>query len=209
MVATLAATVLAARKAPRLVPLALGLFFASKQFSFLAVPLSALLIPRFSWKAYVSLLAKAGAVAAVVTLPFLMWEPQGFWWSLVGFRLATPLRLDALTISALLAVHGFRVIPQWGVMLAVIAAIAFALKKAPRTPAGFAASLGMVSLIFFVLNIAGFGNYYFFCAGALCLGLSSPAYDSGEKLFAIFRLSQAATVDDQGVGSACEATAVS
>jgi hypothetical protein len=203
MVMILAATVLTARRAPRLLPVALGLFFASKQYSFLAVPLAAMLIPRFSWKTYLSLLARACAVAAAVTLPFLLWDPRGFWWSLVGFRLVTPLRLDALSFSALLAVHGFHVIPQWAVMLAVIAAISLALKKAPRTPAGFAASLGLVSLIFFVLNIAGFCNYYFFCAGALCLGLSGGAYDLGEKLFAIFRLSQSET-PAQNVAPVCE-----
>ena len=208
MVMTLAATVLAARRAPRLLPLALGLFFASKQYSFLAVPLAAMLLPRFSWKAYLSLLVRAVAVAALVTVPFFLWDPQGFWWSLVGFRLATPLRLDALSFSALLAVHGFHVIPQWGVMLAVIAAVSFALRKAPKTPAGFAASLGLVSLTFFVLNIAGFCNYYFFCAGALCLGVSGAPYDSGDKLFAIFKISQSATVAPESIGPVREPTAI-
>ena len=142
MVMTLAATVLAARRAPKWLPVALGLFFASKQYSFLAVPLAAMLIPRFSWKAYLSMLARAVAVAALVTVPFLLWDPRGFWWSLVGFRLATPLRLDALSFSALLAVHGFHVIPQWGVMLAVIAAVGFALRKASRTPAELCCLIG-------------------------------------------------------------------
>lgn len=89
----------------------------------------------------------------------------------------------------------------------MIAPMAFASRKAPRTPAGFAASLGLVSLIFFVLNIASFGNYYFFCAGALCLGISSPAYDSGERLFAIFRLSQRGTgFDEARAGPLCESS---
>ncbi len=196
MVMTLAATVLAARRSPRWLPVALGLFFASKQYSLLAVPLAAILLPVFSWKAYSVLLAKAGAVATVITLPFLLWDPKGFWWSLVGFRLVVPLRTDALSFSALLGAHGFRPIPQWVVMLAVVGGIGLALKKSPRTPAGFAASLGMVSLIFFVMNIAGFCNYYFFCAGALCLGLSSAAYDSGETLFAIVKLPPSPTIHE-------------
>ncbi len=208
MVMTLAATVLAARRAPKWLPVALGLFFASKQYSFLAVPLAAMLIPRFSWKAYLSMLARAVAVAALVTVPFLLWDPRGFWWSLVGFRLATPLRLDALSFSALLAVHGFHVIPQWGVMLAVIAAVGFALRKASRTPAGFAASLGLVSLIFFVLNIAGFCNYYFFCAGALCLGVSGAPYEPRENLFAICEISHSAITAPGNVSSVFEPTAI-
>jgi hypothetical protein len=93
-------------------------------------------------------------------------------------------------------------------MLAVIAAVSFALRKAPRTPAGFAASLGLISLIFFVLNIAGFCNYYFFCAGALCLGVSGAPYDSGDKLFAIFKISQSATVAPDGIGRVREPTAI-
>ena len=95
-----------------------------------------------------------------------------------------------------------------GVMLAVIAAIGFALRNAPRTPAGFAASLGLVSLIFFVLNIAGFCNYYFFCAGALCLGVSGAPYESGENLFAICEISQSATTAPESVSPVCEPTAI-
>jgi len=71
----------------------------------------------------------------------------------------------------------------------VIAGIIFALTKAPKSPAAFAASLGLVSLLFFVFNIAAFCNYYFFCGGALCLGLSSAAYDKGETLLALVKWS--------------------
>ncbi|MGH9529601.1 MAG: hypothetical protein ACRD2S_06745 [Terriglobales bacterium] len=193
MVMTVAATVIAARRGSKWLPVALGLFFASKQYSVLAVPLVALLLSEFSWKAYSFLLAKACAVAALINVPFLLWDPRGFWWSLVGFRLLVPLRLDALSFSALLARHGHHPIPQWFVLLAVIAAIGFALAKAPRTPAGFAVSLGLVSLIFFVLNIGAFCNYYFFCGGVLCLGISGAAYDSSETLFAVVELPHSAT----------------
>jgi hypothetical protein len=188
MVMTLAATLLAAKRSRKWLPVALGLFFASKQYSLLAAPLAALLLPRFSWKSYLSLLAKAGAVASVVTVPFLLWDPQGFWWSLVGFRLIVPLRLDALSFSAMLGSHGYRPIPQWVVGLVVIAGISFALKKASKTPAAFAASLGLVSLLFFVLNIAAFCNYYFFCGGALCLALAGAAHDSGETFLALVKV---------------------
>lgn len=188
MVIALSATVTAAKRDQRWLPLFLGLFFASKQYSLLAVPLAALLLPRFSWKEYTRLLVKAGGVATALTLPFFLWDPRGFWWGLMGFHLHVPLRLDALSFSALLGRHGFPPIPEWFVMLAVLAAVIFALTKAPRTPAGFAISLGMVSLVFFVLNKLAFCNYYFFCAGALCLGISSTAYNSGEKLFAVIKV---------------------
>jgi hypothetical protein len=196
MVMTLAATIFTARKAPRWLPIALGFFFASKQYSILALPLIGFLLPRFSWKAYVLLLAKAGAVGAAITLPFVLWDPRGFWWSLVGFRLVVPLRLDALSFSALLGRHGLPAIPEWFVMLAVLMTIVFALKKAPKTPAGLAVSLGLVSLVFFVLNIGAFCNYYFFCAAALCLGISSTPYDSEETFLGLLKVPPSAVHND-------------
>jgi hypothetical protein len=197
MLMTLGATIFAARRAPKWLPVALGLFFASKQYSILAVPFVAFLLPKCSWKTYVFLLTKAVAVAAVVTLPFFFWDPRGFWWSLVGFRLVTPLRLDALSFSALLGRHGLPAIPQWFVMLAVLGGIGYALRKAPKSPAGFAISLGLISLIFFVLNIQAFCNYYFFCAGAFCLGVSATTYDLPEKVFEFVELPRSAAQNEQ------------
>jgi hypothetical protein len=55
----------------------------------------------------------------------------------------------------------------------------------------------MVSLIFFVFNIAAFCNYYFFCGEALCLGLSSAAYDSGETLLTFAKLQSADLIGSQ------------
>lgn len=192
MVMTVVATVLAARRASWWLPVALGLFLASKQYSLLAVPLVPLLLSRFSWKAYGFLLAKAALVAAAVNVPFLLWDPRGFWWSLVGFRLMLPLRLDALSFSALLGRHGFPPIPQWFVFVAVVAAVIFCLKWAPKTSSGFAVSLALVSLVFFVTNIGAFCNYYFFCGATLCLGLSGNAYDSAETFYGLVKLPDSA-----------------
>ena len=179
MLMTLAATVLAAKKLPGMVPAALGLFFASKQYSVLAVPLAVLLLPNFSWKAYVSLLARAGAVVAIVTLPFLAWDPRGFWWSLVTFHALAPVRSDALSWSAALVAHGLSPIPAWCVALTIVAATAFVLWRVRPSPSAFAISLALVSLLFFVLNKQAFANYYFFCFGALCVGLASATNGMG------------------------------
>jgi hypothetical protein len=183
-------TIYCTKRAPTLLPVALGLFFASKQYSFLALPIAGLLLPKFSWKSYVWLLARAGAVAGMIAIPFLYWDPRGFWRSLVTFHLQSPFRLDSLSLSALLVRHGFPMIPQWGVLLGVAAGTGFALLKAPRTAAGFAASLALISLIFFVFNKQAFCNYYFFCAGALCLSLAASEYKSSDHLFAVVELSQ-------------------
>ena len=190
MVLTLAGTIYCAKKSPALLPVALGLFFASKQYSLLALPIVGLLLPKFSWKSYLWLLVTAGAVGGVLSIPFLYWDPRGFWQSLVAFHLASPFRLDALSLPALFARHGFHAIPEWGALLGVAIGIGFALKKAPRTAGGFAASLALISLIFFILNKQAFCNYYFFCAGALCIALSASEYNLSDTLFGLVRLSR-------------------
>lgn len=187
MLITLAITIFSACKAPRILPVALGLFLASKQYSLLAVPLAALLLPKFSWKSYLSLVIGAGAVAAVITLPFALWDYHGFWWSLVTFQVAAPFRPDALSISALLARHGLSPVPQWLIVAAVLATTVFALNRSPRTPSGFAASLALVSLIFFVANKQAFCNYYFFSAGTLCLSIASAGRDPSTANFILAR----------------------
>jgi hypothetical protein len=50
VVVTLAVTIACALRAPRWLPIALGLFLASKQYTVVTVPLAALLLPKFSWK---------------------------------------------------------------------------------------------------------------------------------------------------------------
>jgi len=190
MLLGLAFTVFVAQKSPRVLPFVLGLFLASKQYSILALPLVALLLPRFSWNAYFSIVAKACAVVAILTLPFLIMDPKGFWWSLVSFQVLAPIRPDALSFSGLLIEHGFRAIPQWFVGLVTVAGTGLALWKAPRTPSAFAISLALVSILFFVLNKQAFVNYYFFCFGALCVGLAASAHDFSREFALVPVLSE-------------------
>ena len=80
-----------------------------------------------------SMLARAVAVAALLLCLFSCGIHEvsgGAWWA---FALQPHCAWTPLA-SALLAVHGFHVIPQWGVMLAVIAAVGFALEKHPGPP---------------------------------------------------------------------------
>jgi hypothetical protein len=176
---TLAILVFVAQEKRQLLPLALGLFLASKQYSLLALPVAALLLPRFSWKRYLSMIAIAVGEALVLALPFLYADPRGLWWSLVTFQTLAPFRSDALSFSAVLVGHGLPAIPQWAIALAIIVVTALLLWKAPRTPATFSFSLALLSLIFFVLNKQAFANYYFFSFGALCLGQAASAHEMG------------------------------
>lgn len=190
IVVTLALTIACALRSPRWLPIALGLFFSSKQFTVVAVPLAALLLPEFSWKKYLLLLMQAGAVIGVLLLPFLLWDPSGLWFDLAGFHLAVPMRADALTFSAILVSHGFRSVPGWFAVLAITCAAGFALKYAPRTPAGFAISVALVSLVTFVFSKQAFCGYYFYCAGALCLGLATAEFDlAPSTIFGLVKVS--------------------
>ena len=164
----LAATVFCALRLRKLLPIALGLLLASKQYMVLAVPLVPLLLEGpFRWKSYLSLLAKAGGVALLVTLPFALWDWQAFWHSLVTVQKVAPFREDALSY---LVWFYHQTGTQLGVAPAFAAAtiaIGLALWRAERSAAGFAASVALVYLVFIALNKQAFANYYFFVIGAL------------------------------------------
>jgi len=197
VVVTLALTIGCALKAPRWLPFALGLFFASKQYTIVTAPLAAVLLTRFSWKRYFLLMSKAGAIVIATLLPFALWDPVGLWFGLVGFHMTVPLRADALTVTALLATHGLRAVPGWFAGLTVLSAIGFALKYSSRTPAGFAISVALVTLVAFMFSKQAFAGYYFYCAGALCLGLAASDFDSASMpVFGLVRLPSAG-IDDE------------
>lgn len=153
----------------RWLPLALGIFFACKQYSVLAVPLAGLLLARFTWRAYIRLLVKAAAIAALVTAPFALWNWHHFWRDVVVWQLIQPFRPDALSFSVLAVRLGLPRIPQWLVIIAVLAAVIWCLRAAPRRPAAFPGCFAFVLLVFFCLNKQAFVNYYFLVIGASLL----------------------------------------
>ena len=92
---TLCATVACARKWPRCLPLALGLFLASKQYA----PAAAVLFfvgARPSGQTIASLL-KAAVVALAITLPLALWNLPAFLHSVVELQFRQPFRRDALS----------------------------------------------------------------------------------------------------------------
>ena len=50
----------------------------------------------------------------------------------------------------------------------MVPAIALALWRCPRTPAGFAAAVTVVYLTFFAFNKQAFANYYYFVVVTAC-----------------------------------------
>jgi hypothetical protein len=181
----LAATVYTALRAPRLVPLALGLFLAVKQYTFLAAPAALALLlaspSEASLRARVRGLAVAAAVALAVSLPFALWDLRAFLWNVLELQFRSPFRRDALSYLAWIARRGGPELPSLVGFAAGGAAMALGLVRAARTPAGFAAATALAFLAFFAFNKQAFSNYYFFVIAALCAsvaasrGIRSPA----------------------------------
>jgi hypothetical protein len=154
----------------RALPYALGLLLGTKQYTVLMVPLVWLLVdePRSLKKLFV-LLAKAAAVAAAITLPFFLWDPRAFYRAVVVFQFLQPFRLDALSYLVWIH-HNYPgvTIERWAPFVSVGPAIAFALWRCPRSPAGFAAAVTVVYLTFFAFNKQAFANYYYFVIATAC-----------------------------------------
>ena len=96
---TLSATLYAAIKKRWWLPIALGLFLASKQYNVLALPFLAGLIQPLQWKPYGKLLTRALLITAATILPFALWNFHGLWRDLVLFHLAQPFRPQSLSFA--------------------------------------------------------------------------------------------------------------
>lgn len=168
-------------------PFAAGFFLATKQYLVLAVPLLWLLLPRpvKSWR-FMSFSWKAALAGLVVTLPLVLADVRAFWRSTVTVQLRAPYRTDALTFQnywlhqrGLLPPDGSlppaEVIPptSWPALAAAALAIALALWRAKRSPAGLAGAVALVLLAFISLNKQAFANYYYFVIAALCCAVAA------------------------------------
>lgn len=157
---------LAAARAPILLGVAVGLAIATKQYLLLALPLALLLLARTGnerWRiGWQSL-----ALAAITIAPFLVWDPGAFMWSTLGSLAGQIFRPDSLSY---LSVVG----PEWGSRLSPIGFLlllpvgALVVRRTPRTPFGFAASLSLMLLVFFAFSRQGSANYHFAVIGILC-----------------------------------------
>jgi hypothetical protein len=187
-VALLAATLYCATRQPKMLPVALGLLIAVKQYMLLVVPLTILLAPPGGrtllglqlpqWGAWLRLLLVACLVALAVTLPLALWNFERFLFSAYEVQGQAPFRWDGLS---------YLVHRAWGrghptpvemlafPAVAVCLATLVCLWRAPRTPAGFAGSVGLVHLALFAFNKQAFTNYYYFVIGAFCCAAALAA----------------------------------
>jgi hypothetical protein len=172
VVLLLAATVFCASHQRKLLPIALGLLLASKQYVVLAVPAAFLLLHApVGWGALLRLYVQASIVALLVTLPFLLWNAQEFMANVVWLQWYQPFRKDALSYLVLYARFA-PVPPQWIVLVPLIPTVLLTLWRNPRTPAGFAGAIALIFFVFFAFSKQAFCNYYFLVLGALCCTLA-------------------------------------
>lgn len=171
VVLLLAIVVLVAVRAPRALGVALGLLIVVKQSALLGLPLALLLLAR-DGRARWRIGWQSVAVAAAVTLPFVLWDVGAFSWSTLGSIAGQVFRPDTLTFLAVLP-------GDWGPRLSVVGSLvllpaaALVAWRAPRTPSGFAASFGFMLIAFFAFSRQGGGNYYFAAIGALCCAVAA------------------------------------
>jgi hypothetical protein len=177
VVLPLAGVLLCATRAPRWTPWVLGLFLASKQYVPLCAPLMLLLCPR-PWKIRDVLVfaGKALIVAAIVTLPLVLWNPRAFWHSAVTVQLMAPFRPDALSFLASGADPAHPPSAVWA-FVAMAATMGLSLWRAPRNAAGFCGAVAFSFLTFFAFNKQAFANYYYFVIAAACCAVAATTID--------------------------------
>jgi hypothetical protein len=160
----LAATVASGLRWPRVLPIALGLFLASKQY----VPFAAVLFFTGSRPARQTaiVLFKSAIVAALLTLPMALWDFHAFWNSVVALQFRQPFRSDALSYTAWMGeacwTKSETVLVPFGALL-----LAMSLVLWRRKSIDFASAVAFCFLLFFAFNKQAFANYYFFIIGAM------------------------------------------
>lgn len=183
----LALTIFVAVRFPKVLPIALGLFLASKQYLVFAVPLAWLLVPDpRDWRATLKLIGGALLVTAVVSLPLALWDFRAFWHSMVTVQKVAPFREDALSwLVWFYQRSGGNGSPpgSWIAFAIAVPVLLLSLRYCPRTPGGFALALAAVYLPFIAFNKQAFANYYLFVLGALACALaaSPPAVGHGRR----------------------------
>jgi hypothetical protein len=158
--------------------IALGLTLAVKQYILVALLLAPLFpasVPALARRR----LVRALVVAMVLTVPFVVWDPSGFLNSVVLLQLREPFRRDSLSVIAWLAHHGIAVPAMVATIAAGAVALVLALRTLPRSVAGFAAGLALVTCAMFLFGKKAFCNYYFFVLGALCVAIAAIGAEEG------------------------------
>ncbi len=172
-------TLFASLRAPRLLPYALGLFFADKQYALLLAPLAFFLLPRpLSAREIVRTALIAGAVGLAVSLPLALGNLQGFIDDVLLFQVRQPFRPDSINLSAAIFAHTAQMLSSSVSFIALALGLGLSVWRAPRTPLGFCAAAALSLGLFFFFAKQAFENYLMFVS---CCALWAAALSgSGE-----------------------------
>ncbi len=178
------ATVATALRQPSWGWLPLGLLMASKQHMVLALLFVTMLVPRARADAGALVHAtsvgrfalKAVAVAAAVTVPLALMDVDAFIRSAVLLQLREPFRLDSLSFTRMFVAYGWPLDKHGALYVSLVAgatALGLAWWRAPRSPAGFAASLALSCFFLAAFGKKAFLNYYFLVFAALLTAIAA------------------------------------
>lgn len=159
-------------------PVMLGLLVASKQYMIVALPLAWLLTRAGRrWRDWVWLNVIAIVTVTIVTLPFVLWNVNGFVRSVIALQLQERFRLDSLSLLSWIHYkHLFTLTPDRilaASAIALLGGLLLSLWRASRTPAGFAAAVALTLVCVFVSSKKAFCNYYFCALGVLCASIAA------------------------------------
>lgn len=179
LAALLASGISLADRGNRFGNLLLGLGLTSKQFG---LPL---LFPL--WRAFRGrrkfLLVGVGLAIALVIVPFFLWSPANFLNAVVSLHLAIAPDLESLTLRSA-AHHLFGVaIPGWlaaGLTFLLIGCVAW---RTPVKVGGAGLWMGTTLLIFCLLFVKGYFNYFYLCSYLFMLGLTAITPEGSPAAF--------------------------
>ena len=147
---------------------ALGVLLSLKQYVVLLVP-ALCMICRRRWK----VLAGAAAVAALVCLPLVLWDPASFWQYAALGHVKRPVIYFSLILPGLFKNEFGITLPRlamWALELGLLAALAWRTPRAGNGP--FALWLGASMLVFNLYSTQGFPNYYDLALFLILLGVA-------------------------------------
>ncbi|MBI3071559.1 MAG: hypothetical protein HYY84_05455 [Deltaproteobacteria bacterium] len=165
------ATCFLACRGSRRVPIVLGFLFAAKQYVFLAGATAFFLDGKFAWRRTAKTLGIAAAIAFATVLPFVVWDFDGFLWSVIEARKTTPFRPDSLTFLAWLDNHDI-VVGGWVGLVGMAVPLGLAYWRGVRSPSGFATSVAALYFVAFSFSVAAHCNYYYLVIGLLCIAVA-------------------------------------
>lgn len=156
---------------------ALGLFFAVKQYCPIFTPLLLLIWPRpLAMGSSVRFAATVTVTACLVTLPLALWDWPAFWNSTVHIQVIQPFRFDSFSFLSMIALalpDGHPPPSSAWAFIVLLPVEAMLLWKLPRNIAGFTLGVGVTMMAFLFLNRQSFLNYHTFAASALLIAAAT------------------------------------